>query len=123
MRTQRDFSGQDLRRESFRDADLRAANFNQADVRGADFAGAQLQNSSFVGARLGVTRGTGWLILGASLVLSIVTGVAIGLLADEIMSRTGSSDWRDTFAAVTLGLVVLAFLVVFITRGAATAVR
>jgi hypothetical protein len=119
----RDFSGRDLQRKSFAGADLQHSDFGGADVRGADFSGAQLQDASFVGARLGVPTATGWLILLASLVLSVVTGIAIGLLADEIMSRSGSDDWRDTFAAATLGLVVLAFLVVFITRGAATAVR
>jgi len=123
MPSERDFRGRNLRRTSFRGVDLEGADFSGADLRGADFTDAVLRNASLVHARLGVPPLTGWLVLAGSLLLSIVTGVAIGLFADEVLDRVGSTDWRDTFAAITLGGVVLAFMAVFVRKGAMAALR
>lgn len=117
------FRGQDLKGASFCDQDLQGADFSEADVRGADFSGAVLRSASFVNARLGVTPGVGGVILAASLILSIVTGIAIGLFSVEIFERASSDDWRDVFAAFTFGGVVLAFLALLIAKGARVAFR
>lgn len=123
MADQLDFRGQDLKRASFRDRDLAGADFSEADARGANFSNAVLRDASFADVRLGVTPGTGTGILVASLVLSIGTGIAIGLLSVEIFERVSSSDWRDTFAAYTLGVVVVAFLALLIAKGSRVAFR
>jgi uncharacterized protein YjbI with pentapeptide repeats len=123
MEAERDLRDRNLRRSSYRGANLEGADFGASDVRGADFTGAILRQASFVDARVGLPPLTGCLILGGSVLLSIATGAAIGLFAEQIADRAGSSDWRDTFAAITLGSVVLAFLAVFVVKGAAVALR
>lgn len=117
------YRGQDLRGRSFAGEEMADADFSESDVRGADFTGANLARSRFVNARLGVRPITGMLILAGTLVLSVLTGVAIGLFTHAIVERTRSSDWRDLFAALTLTAVIAGFVAVFIKRGAATAVR
>jgi uncharacterized protein YjbI with pentapeptide repeats len=123
MADEQNFRGRDVKKTSFRGRNLEDADFSDADVRGADFSNAVLRGASFVNARLGITPGVGGAILAASLILSIVTGISIGLFSVEIFERASSSDWRDIFAAITLGAVVLAFLALLIGKGARVAFR
>ena len=112
-----DFRGQDVRGRSFEGRELAEADFGGADVRGCDFSNADLAHADFTDAELGVRPLAAALILAGSLVVSVVTGVAVGWLLNEITDDATSSDWRDVMGAILLGLVVAVFFGTVIVKG------
>jgi uncharacterized protein YjbI with pentapeptide repeats len=52
----RDFSGENLRGQSFKRKDLSGANFSGADIRGANFTNAKLTGANFSRAKAGLQR-------------------------------------------------------------------
>jgi hypothetical protein len=113
------YCGQDVRGRSFARRDLAAAGFVGADVRGCDFSHADLAGADFTDATLGVRPLAATLILAGSAVVSILTGVAVGLLLTTIADDATSSDWRDIMAAILLGLVVLVSFGMVMVKGVA----
>ena len=112
-----DFRGQDVRGRSFEGRELAEADFVGADVRGCDFSNADLARADFTDAKLGVRPLAAAVILAASVVVSVVTGVAVGWLLNEITDDATSSDWRDVMGAILLGLVIAVFFGTIIGRG------
>ena len=123
MTTVSNYRGLDLRGRSFQGADLDGADFTAADVRGADFSEASLVEANFTNARIGVKPLTAFVILFAALVVSIVAGVAIGLLAETVREQATSSDWRDIFASSSVLPVLAAVFVDFVDKGISRARR
>ncbi len=76
-----DFSGQNLRGRSFKGQNLTGANFNHADLRGVDFTNALLKGATFSHARSELRYYWVILLLGFSLLLSV--------LSSHILCRTG----------------------------------
>ena len=112
-----DFRGQDVRGRSFEGRELTWAEFVDADVRGCDFSHADLAHADFTDAKLGVRPLAAAAILAGSVVVSVMTGVAVGWLLNEITDDATSSDWRDVMGAILLGLVVAVFFGTIIGRG------
>jgi hypothetical protein len=118
-----DHHGEQLRSASFRDMNLNGADFTAADLRGADFSGASLVEADFSSARLGVPPLTGALILLAAILVSIAAGLVVGFFVAAIRGRILPSEWQDLLGGWILLAIVLAFLVVLVRNGIATAMR
>ncbi|HEY9611639.1 pentapeptide repeat-containing protein [Allocoleopsis sp.] len=107
-----DFSGQNLRGRSFKGRkDLVGANFSYADIRGADFTNALLVEANFSQTQAGREPGWAIILLGISLLLSALSGLAsafVGVI-------TGTALTRQDPIHVLAGVVVLITLAVFIT--------
>lgn len=117
----KNYSGQNLRGRSFKGKNLRGANFSRADIRSADFTDADLMGANFTQATMGLQRRWASVLIGCSLLLSILAGFGttiasflgyIGL--SEILSNLPlDEDNMPFFRAVVLG--VLGFLALYIT--------
>ena len=112
-----DFRGQDVRGRSFEGLELAGADFAGADIRGCDFSNADLAHADFTDAEIGVRPLAAAVILGGSVVVSVMTGVAVGWLLNEITDDATSSDWRDVMGAILLGFVVVVFFGTIIVKG------
>jgi uncharacterized protein YjbI with pentapeptide repeats len=106
-----DFSGQNLRGRSFRGrTDLSAANFSYADIRGTDFTNAQLKGANFSQAQAGRERGWAIVLLGVSLVLSALSGLA----STVVGLTTANALIHQNPIQMLAGVVILVMLAVFI---------
>lgn len=123
MTGQSNYSGQNLRGESFVGASLDRADFSDADVRAADFSGASLVDADFTNARIGVRPLTGALILLAAMLVSVLAGVVVGLLADGMQDRLTSSEWQDFVGGITLLTLIVLFFFMLIKHGIARALK
>ena len=123
MAEQSDYSGQDLRGESFVGASLDGADFSGADVRAADFSGASLVDADFTNARIGVKPLTGALILAVAMLVSIAAGVVVGLLAAGMEQRITSAEWQDLLGGIVLLVLIVLFFTVLIKHGIVRALK
>lgn len=80
----RDFSGENLRGQSFKEKDLSGANFSEADIQGTNFTNATLTGANFKGAKAGLQRrwATGlviglWVLSGLSGIYALLIGALI----------------------------------------------
>jgi uncharacterized protein YjbI with pentapeptide repeats len=106
-----DFSGQNLRGRSFKGrTDLIGANFSYADIRGTDFTNALLQGANFSQAQAGRERGWAIVLLGVSLLLSALSGLAstvVGFVTAKALTHPSPIQ-------ILAGVVILIALGVFI---------
>lgn len=112
----RDFSGENLRGQSFKDKNLCGANFSAADIRGADFTNAKLIDADFKGAKAGLQHGDEIALVIFSWILSALSGIFslfLGLLITVAIfssSLDGISGWLSL-------IVLLVFMTVTIRKG------
>jgi len=120
---QSNYSGQDLRGESFAGASLDGADFSGADVRAADFSGASLVDADFTNARIGVKPLAGALILIAAMLVSVLAGVVVGLLADGMEQRITSAEWQNLIGGIALLALIVLFFYMLLKHGIVRALK
>lgn len=123
MTEQSNYSGQDLRGESFAGASLDGADFSGADVRAADFSGASLVDADFTNARIGVKPLAGALILIAAMLVSVLAGVVVGLLADGMEQRITSAEWQNLIGGIALLALIVLFFYMLLKHGIVRALK
>lgn len=94
-------------------AQLAAASLAGSDLRGADLSGADLHDADLRNIRSGMSRGWAALLIGGSLVFSILLGVVVGLCVRYLEGMYASDDPRERMVA----LYVVASLFVFVAAG------
>jgi uncharacterized protein YjbI with pentapeptide repeats len=117
-----DFSGQNLRGRSFKGRkDLIGANFSYADIRGADFTNALLQEANFSQAQAGRERGWAIVLLGVSLLLSALSGLASAFVGVTTGTALTRQDPIEILAGVVVLITLAVFMIVSIRQGLAIA--
>lgn len=117
------YSGRDLRGQSFEDQDLDGAVFRAADVRGASFKGARLRGADLREVRAGMSRGRRAAIVIAALAASIALGVVAGRAGDFLHRLITGGSERQRLLGVLLAVELLVFIGVTVWKGLGVAVR
>jgi hypothetical protein len=108
---------------SYRGQDLAGADFSGKDLRGADFTDANLRSADFRDTKIGVAPRVGLAILGASLLIALAAGVAIGWGVNEIRNRFTADEWDQVAEGGSLGLTILVLLGLIIWKGSDFAIK
>jgi hypothetical protein len=109
--------------QSFRDRTLDGVDLSGQDLRGADFTGASLRSASFVDAKFGVAPRVGVVVLGIAVLVTVIAGVTIGWVVNEIRAQVYGDHWDEVVSGGSLILVLLAFIGLMVRRGFDTAIR
>jgi len=103
--------------QSFRGQDLEGADFTGKDLRGADFTNSNLRSASFRDSKIGVAPRVGVAILGISVLVALIAGVAIGWGVNEVRTRFNSDEWDQVAEGGSLGLTILVLLALIFWKG------
>jgi uncharacterized protein YjbI with pentapeptide repeats len=119
-----DFSGQNLRGRNF-EGNLSGANFSGADIRGASFSNANLKGANFTKAKAGLQKRWAIVLLILLLVLSIASGVLLGINALTsllyIFPENGIPDFTSNpVTGISIFLICAIFFYITIRYGITT---
>lgn len=103
--------------------ELAGADLSARDLRGLDFSNADLRDANLSKVRTGLDPGWTFVMLMASLSISVLLGVATGIAGNRLSRLLVSNDLRIRVVALLLSAELLVFLVLSVWKGLRFAVR
>jgi uncharacterized protein YjbI with pentapeptide repeats len=113
----RDFSGENLRGQSFKEKNLSGADFSEADIRGANFINAKLTGANFSGAKAGLQKRWAIVLVIGSWIIAGISGIFSGFAGGFVAYIFDSSSTANVIAGWVSLITLAVFFFIILRKG------